>query len=82
MRVDVLIQPAIVIFHFAQSFCPVVIPAWFVSKKKTTVMTNERQTPLLSKYFLHSVLIVLFHLNTKTKENNLTYQIINATQTF
>ena len=34
---------------------------------------------LLLKYSLHSLLMVLFHLDTMTKENNLTYHIINAT---
>jgi len=31
---------------------------------------------------LHSVLIAIFHIDTMTKENNLTYHIINAKQIF
>ena len=37
-------------------------------------------TPVL--YSLHSLLIVLFHLDTIIKESNLTYHLINATQGF
>ena len=33
-------------------------------------------------YFLHSILIAIFHLDTMIKENNLTYRIINATYFF
>ena len=36
----------------------------------------------LAWYSLHSLLIAIFHLDTITKKNNLTYHILNATQTF
>ena len=42
---------------------------------------EETIASIVVLYFLHSILIAVFHFDTVTK-NNLTYHIINATQTF
>jgi len=34
------------------------------------------------QYSNHPILTAIFHLDTMTKKNNLTYHIINATQNF
>ena len=54
----------------------------FVNDNKLWIPMYIRNVHELGIYSPHSLLIDLFHLDTMTKENNLTYHIINTTKTF